>query len=231
MLYRHIAAIEFGKRIRLKMSRYDVIVNRLADSRATIAGVEVSRFSSLETAAAEWRALELQTSCSYYQSFGWCKAWAETVGQELGVKPFILIGKSKLGGPQFLLPFQIRKRYGLNILEWLCQPENNYGHGIFTQSSEALNWQDWFTENLPHVLAQLPPYDVAALCNLPETVFDRPSPLSAMHRFASANQSFVTHLESNFETLFQKKEHHAQSVKRADATNAWPSSGLCTLIF
>ena len=81
-----------------------------------------------------------------------------------------------------------------------------------------MNWQDWFNENVSHVLALLPPHDVAALCNMPETVFDRQSPLSALHRFASANQSFVTHLEPNFEALLQKKRapRSISKIRRRD---------------
>ena len=199
-------------------SRCNVRTNRLAKNSAMIAGVEVSCFASLAMAEAEWLALEAQAACTYYQSLAWCKAWTETIGKTSAVKPFILIGKSKSNDAQFLLPFQIRKRYGLSILEWLCQPENNYGHGIFKHGLANMNWQDWFNENILHVLALLPHHDVAALCNMPETVFDRHSPLSALHRFASANQSFVTHLEPNFEALLQKKRapRSISKIRRRD---------------
>ena len=170
-----------------------------------VADIQVSCFGSLDMIETEWLALEAAAGCTYYQSFSWCKAWFETIGKNADIKPQIILGKSKTGELAFLLPFQIRNRFGLKILEWLCQPDNNYGHGIFFQGTLGPDWQIWFDENVSHILHLLPAYDVAALCNLPGTVFEKPSPLSTLHRFRSANQSFLTSLGPNYESLLQKK--------------------------
>jgi CelD/BcsL family acetyltransferase involved in cellulose biosynthesis len=184
----------------------------------TVSGVRLVGFASIGAALPIWRALEIKSPSAYYQTADWCEAWLSTMGRAAQVTPFILVGTAISGEGQFLLPFQVLRRFGLITLEWMCQPESNYTHGLFAGAPPQSTWAEWFSQNITQVLGALPPYDVAALRDMPSTLFDQPSPLAALHRFASANQSFKTCLETSYTDLLQKKRspRSISKIRRRD---------------
>ena len=172
---------------------------------AAVSGFSIAVFKSISEAEPDWLGLEPHSFLTYYQSFAWCKNWFETIGKNLKIQPIIVIGKSSDGLAQFLLPFQIRRRFGLDVLEWLTQPENNYGHGIFNHSISDREWCDWFKKNIYQILTLLPRFDVIAFGNMPNFLFGYQNPLATLNRFKSANHSFVTKLASDFDSLQESK--------------------------
>jgi CelD/BcsL family acetyltransferase involved in cellulose biosynthesis len=178
-----------------------------------IDGMTVCCFTAIEACHSDWVQLQRHAHGTYYQTFEWCSTWQEEIGVRSNVRPIIIIGKSPQGETLFLLPLQIRKRFGLAVLEWLTQPENNYGMGLFSKSLEAAEWENWFNKNLDAVLAHVPHYDLATLINMPDRVFGRVNPLLTLNRFISADQSFMTHLQSDFEKL-QHEKRTSRSISK-----------------
>jgi CelD/BcsL family acetyltransferase involved in cellulose biosynthesis len=175
-----------------------------------VGGLHIRITSHLADVEGEWRALETKGITSYYQSFGWCSAWLATHGAELEVRPVIICGYQPDGNLAFILPLQLRKKFSLNVLEWLTQPDNNYGYGIF---NPAFMNPDWYSENLTAILALLPRYDVLNLQNMPAELMNRRNPLQILNRFEAANSSYVMALKPNYETLLQSKRT-AKSISK-----------------
>jgi CelD/BcsL family acetyltransferase involved in cellulose biosynthesis len=182
-------------------------------SEHVIADLRISVSVSLPAVKAEWQNLERRALCSYFQSYEWCESWIEVFGHKHKTTPLIVVARSLDGETQFILPMQIRRRFGCRILEWLCQPENNYGFGIFSLQNPKENFADWFGDNFTKVLATLPTYDVAALENMPLRLLGNANPLVAINRFASADQSFFTNLKPDFDTLHETKRT-ARSISK-----------------
>jgi len=115
----------------------------------------------------------------------------------------------------FVLPFQKRRRFGFDILEWLTQPENNYGQGLISKAWDSHNW---FDKNLADVLSRLPNYDLTVLINMPDRAFGAVNPLSSLNRFESADQSFFTKLQPSFEKLHDAKRtsRSISKIRRRD---------------
>jgi CelD/BcsL family acetyltransferase involved in cellulose biosynthesis len=178
-----------------------------------IDGIAVGCFTSIETCQSDWVNLEKNALGTYYQTFDWCQAWQSEIGVRSKTQPVIIIGKLTEGDALFVLPLQLRKRFGFTVLEWLTQPENNYGQGLFCKSREAKDWENWFNKNLVAVLALVPSYDIATLINMPDCVFDAVSPLSSLNRFVSADQSFMTRLQPSFEKL-QEAKRSSRSISK-----------------
>jgi CelD/BcsL family acetyltransferase involved in cellulose biosynthesis len=174
-------------------------------SEFVIAGSRISVGVPLSAVKAEWQSLERHSLCSYFQSYEWCESWLEVFGDTHKITPLIIVARSITGETQFILPLQIRKRFGLKVLEWLCQPENNYGIGIFNITPPQQDSHDWLSKNLSKLLAVFPSYDVAALENMPLRLLEKPNPLSSLNRFASADQSFFTKLLPRYDALHEAK--------------------------
>jgi CelD/BcsL family acetyltransferase involved in cellulose biosynthesis len=170
-----------------------------------ISELKISVGASLSDVEAEWQILERSALCSYFQSYEWCKSWIEVGDGKNNISPLILIARSATGEVQFILPMQIRRRFGLKVLEWLCQPENNYGVGLFRIDNPQQDLTAWMANNFTKLLKVLPAYDVAALENMPMSLLERPNPLNSINRFASADQSFFARLQPNFEALHEAK--------------------------
>jgi CelD/BcsL family acetyltransferase involved in cellulose biosynthesis len=170
-----------------------------------ISDLKISVSGSLRDVKTEWQNLERQALCSYFQSYEWCESWFEVFGEKNKISALIIIGRSETGEVQFILPMQIRRRFGLRVLEWLCQPENNYGVGLFEVDNPQQDSAAWIAHNFAKLLTVLPAYDVAALENMPMSLLDRPNPLNSINRFASADQSFFAKLQPDFDALHEAK--------------------------
>lgn len=178
-----------------------------------IDGISVGCFTSLETCQSDWIRLQKNALGTFYQTFEWCQAWQKKIGVQSNIQPVIIVGKSAEGKTLFLLPLQIRKRFGFAVLEWLTQPENNYGQGLFCNSFDEKDWQIWFDKNMVAVLARVPNYDLATLINMPDRVLGRVNPLATLNTFVSADQSFLTRLQPNFEKL-QEAKRTSRSISK-----------------
>ncbi len=170
-----------------------------------ISDLKISVGTSLHDVKAQWQALEGQALCSFFQSFEWCESWLAVFSDKFKITPLIIVAISATGETEFILPLQIRMRFGLRVLEWLCQPENNYGFGVFNVHNPQRNYHEWLSNNITQVLAVLPPYDVAALENMPMSMLGQLNPLAALNRFTSADQSFFTKLQPSYDALHEAK--------------------------
>jgi CelD/BcsL family acetyltransferase involved in cellulose biosynthesis len=187
--------------------------NRTNHSDHVIADLRISVSISLSAVKMEWQSLERRALSSYFQSYEWCESWLQVFGHKHRITPLILVARSPAGETQFILPMQIRRQFGFKILEWLCQPENNYGFGIFNLQNPIQNYADWLNDNFATILAILPTYDVAALENMPINLLGKSNPLAAINRFVSADQSFFTKLQPNFDALHESKRT-ARSISK-----------------
>ena len=176
----------------------------IADSRATtlVGGLWITLHSALDDMQNDWRDLAAQGLTTLYQSYGWCHSWCATIGKSRGIKPAIIQGRYQNGKTAFILPFQIHRRFGVRHLEWLTQPDANYGYGIFARDFTA---PAWFDDHLEKMLALLPHHDVRNLQNMPETFGGFENPLRCLLRSRAANQSYVTAIDEKFETLHARK--------------------------
>ncbi len=176
-------------------------------------GIDIGCFSSIEACQSDWVDLQKNAHGTYYQTFEWCQTWQSEIGVRSNIQPVIIIGKSAQGEALFMLPLQIRIRFGFAVLEWLTQPENNYGQGLLSKNRETKDWANWFNKNLVAVLALVTNYDLATLINMPDRIFGAVNPLSMLNRFVSADQSFMTQLQPNFERL-QEAKRTSRSISK-----------------
>ncbi len=194
-----------------------------ANSRITI---EVLR--SLDAALPVWRGFERMAVGTLYQNSLWCQAWAETVGQQLDIKPRIVVARNSLGTLQFILPLQVRKRQGVRVLEWLGSPHHNYGHGLFDPGFMPAA-APWFDDNWDRILDETGGFDAIALTEMPERLAGIEHPMLGLANLRAANLSFGLRLEVDFEQLHARKK--SAERRRAARKHASALAELGTVSF
>lgn len=160
--------------------------------------------ASLAPVEAEWTAFQQHAHTTFYQTFLWCRAWYETVGKAEGIEIRIVTATNQRGDTVFILPLQIRRRWGARILEWLGTPHTTYGHGLFSPAHLPLA-RDWLSRNWAGVAKLAGPIDAIFMANMPETLSGKPHPFQQLFTMRGANRCYRTALESNYEAFLTKK--------------------------
>jgi CelD/BcsL family acetyltransferase involved in cellulose biosynthesis len=191
---------------------------------ATPAGapLKLSLHKRIEDIEALWRDFEKTGHTTLYQTCLWCRAWVETAGKAARADPRIVVGTAASGEPMFILPLQIRKRWGVTVLEWLGAPHNGYGFGLFAPSFMD-SARGWFAAHWPEIVELAGPCDAVALTDMPERLEGTPHPFSDLFNVAGANRSYGMTLEANFETVYTAKrsgETRRHDRRKFDALKA-----------
>jgi CelD/BcsL family acetyltransferase involved in cellulose biosynthesis len=132
------------------------------------------------------------------------------------VKPRIVVGLDQEGGCLFILPFQVRRRLSVRVLEWLGAPHINYGYGLYDPGF-LLEAPSWFAANFARVLQSIGDFDLVALADMPETMHGLPHPLQSTFRLLGPNKSYAMALQGDYEALYAAKrsgESRRSSRKR-----------------
>lgn len=160
--------------------------------------------NSLATVAAVWREFEPRAATTLYQSYLWCSAWLETCGASSRIAIRVAVVRDHGGAVLAIWPFQIRHSGPVRILEWLGSSHAAYGYGLYAAGSLD-HAQDWAPAAFARALDAIGAFDVAVLADMPEALDGAPHPLTAIFTTRSANVSFQTALERDFEALHMRK--------------------------
>jgi CelD/BcsL family acetyltransferase involved in cellulose biosynthesis len=182
-----------------------------------IGGMRVGVRKSMPDSAAEWQEFEDRAVGTLYQSFAWCDAWMATVGSDLGIIPVIVSGRNAAGELQFLLPMQIRRRFGVQLLEWLTMPHGNYGFGLIAPDfAEAA--PQWFAQYVAAIWDALPKFDILHLTEMPDAWCGCPHPLGGHFNLHGANPSFLISLQTDYTALYERKrgKETRRSIRKRD---------------
>jgi CelD/BcsL family acetyltransferase involved in cellulose biosynthesis len=161
-------------------------------------------FDSLEAAAESWRKLEREGHSSLYQSYDWCAAWLATVGAKMGAAPRIVVIGAADGRPVAVLPFQLRKKFGVGVLEWLGAPHAGYGYGLYAKDFLP-RAAAWFSQSLPAIFDAIGEADLVLLQEMPEALHGASHPLVRLFNLRGANRSFAMALRENYDELYALK--------------------------
>lgn len=168
--------------------------------RAAFSGIEARR--DLGSVEAAWRALMPASFATPYQAFDFLKAWAEHAAPAEGVSPLIVVAKDA-DGPVALLPFGLKRRFGLSVASFLGGTHVNYNVPIIRH--DAL---DRFTptevERLLKEAAGVVGIDAYALVNQPVSWQGAANPMSALSTQPSPDPAFSGGLETDVDAHFRK---------------------------
>ena len=170
-----------------------------------VGGLRLNVYHDITSLEGAWRQLQDRGIASVYQTFDWCQVWLRNVGTPRGIEPCVVVGETVFGEVKFILPLQLRRKFGLSIIEMLTAPQGAYAFGVFNRSFLAETANDWFSQHLPDIVAALPSHDVFRLADAPAQICGFANPLLACGSFLAANQSHIMELQPDFQALLEQK--------------------------
>ena len=170
-----------------------------------IDGMLISVADHVSHACSEWSELEKSGFTTLFQTHLWCSAWQDTINPQDHAVARIVIGRDLAGRTRFVLPFQISRRYGVNILEWMTAPLASYGYGVFDAWSLSDNGQDWFIRNFSAIVRLIGKIDVISLLDMPYELHACAHPFQELINIPAPNSAYALALEQNYDTLLTRK--------------------------
>jgi CelD/BcsL family acetyltransferase involved in cellulose biosynthesis len=151
-----------------------------------------------------WSSFQQVAATTLFSTLQWAELWQAHIGEGLKASPRIIVARDQAGHVQFILPLQLRRRMGLDILEWHGYPDVNYGYGLYAKSflpRAAL----WFAEHLPRVLAAAGDHDAVHLHDMPQALSGWPHPLHSHFNMQAANATYLLALDADYEALYRRR--------------------------
>ena len=155
--------------------------------------------------ADDWRRLEGERGATVYQSLRWNSACLNNVGRAHHISPLIVTCHTGDGRCDALLALGLRKIGPFRVLCWLSEDVSSYGGGLFAPHLRARLAENGFHDFWQAIVAQLPPFDVALLRNIPADWQGTASPFLDLPCQRAANSGYVIDLDDDFEKLYRRK--------------------------
>jgi CelD/BcsL family acetyltransferase involved in cellulose biosynthesis len=136
--------------------------------------------SSLDEFAGRWptTADRGNARCYPFQCADVLQIWCETIGRSKDIEPIFAAVHAAKGEPLFLFPFGIERANGVRILRFLDHGVSDYNAPVVYPEAAGIRLEGprlW-----KRLRECLPPFDLAALEKMPESIEGVPNPLSAI---------------------------------------------------
>ena len=168
-------------------------------------GLNLAGHTDLSQVAQLWREFEPHCLATFYQSYAWCSAYADTLGKLHRRSPLIIVAKFSNDEVAFILPFQISKICGLRSVEWLAQDQNSYSCGIFSNRFLSELGDVWMEANFFKLLEEIIGYDILNLRNMAQNIDAASNPLKFLNNFKAANCSYKLAILDDYQKLLRRK--------------------------
>lgn len=163
----------------------------------------------------EWRMFEQRAAGHVFATYDFVQPWSELVAPVFGLEPRIVLGRSFDGRVVCVLPFGLRRRVGIKILEWLGGPHADYKGGLFDPALlAALADPEAAAAFRKRALAAVGHADAARFERQPELIGAWRNPFSAGARQRNPEDAFHTVLGADWEAYYTGKR--SQSSRRTD---------------
>jgi CelD/BcsL family acetyltransferase involved in cellulose biosynthesis len=165
------------------------------------ASVEVH--ADLEAALDAWVSLMPLALATPYQTPSLLKAWVDHVAPHEGVSPMIVVARDAQGRPVAVLPFGLRRRFGVRIASFLGGSHSNFNLPVLRRDRLAL-FTPAETLRLLRQAAAVSGADVFALTNQPYEWEGVANPFLALPGQPSPDPAFSSVLAADIEEHFRQ---------------------------
>ena len=198
-----------------------------ARDTAELPQLDITVYRDLEAIGPLWTAFQAKAHGTLYQSAIWCRAWFETAGANQNITPLIIVATGQRQQVQFMLPLQVRRQWGVRVLEWLGSPHNNYGCGLYHPDFLGLA-RRWFDDNWPELMATAGPYDAIALSDMPDRLNGIGNPMAGIFNLRGANRSYAMRLSADFAAMYKEQRSAGDRRSARKKENGLAQAGAIT---
>lgn len=166
-------------------------------------GIQV--FDNLSAVREVWLDCESGFLGYPFQNYDWIRNIHHTVGDWMGIKPYVVLVTNAADLPVMIQPFGVRKRRGISQLTYydfrLCDYNAPLIDDAFLRQIQDRNpsvlWR--------RILSKLPRTDFILLEKIPAFIHDLPNPFFRLPGQPHQEQGHFTRLEDDWPTYFIKK--------------------------
>lgn len=151
-----------------------------------------------------WSQLEARGVSVNAQTAERSRLWFENVSAAKGARPAIVVGTSVSGETQFVWPFEISIRNGINCMRWIGWEHANYQMGLHTLDFARKVTADDMGLLLEHA-ASLSDANVALLKYQPREWDGVRNPMALLPLHPSTSLGHSVLLDRDFENLFRNR--------------------------
>ena len=165
--------------------------------------VEVA--SSLDDLAEYWptTAAHGGARCYPFQCADVLQVWCETIGRARGIEPVFAAVFAADGRPALLFPLGIEQSGGMRILRFLdCGVSDYNAPVVFPEAAGELHDMRAVWE---HLQSSLPPFDLAVLEKMPDTIDDAANPLAEIATASHPASGHGVTLDAPWEEFAKKR--------------------------
>ena len=171
-------------------------------------------FSDFDAARENWGRMERLAAASPYQSYAFCRAWSETEGARLKLRPLIAVARDAADGEiAALLPLAFRRFAGVSTATWMGGRMSNYAMALIP---EPQDWTRAEAEALVGSLIAAARLDLVFLPNQPLAWRGVVNPLALLSDAPSPSFAYCTQLTGDFE-LWDRARFSANARKKRRA--------------
>lgn len=171
------------------------------------------RFENFEHLEKIWRTVEDVACATPFQNYDWLRAHFTTFDAGGKAKLAIVVGEDHLGHPVAVFPLCVRRRFGVNCLEWIGQDLNDYNCPLIakewlettTSATVESVWQD--------VVASVGDVDLVYLCRQPVAYLGQDRPFSFYCSDVETSRAHALALGSDWAS-FSKKRFSKSTLRR-----------------
>jgi CelD/BcsL family acetyltransferase involved in cellulose biosynthesis len=141
-----------------------------------------------------------EASCFAFQCANVLDVWCDTIGAANRIEPAFVTVFGASGKPALLLPLGIEDRNGLRMLRFIDGGVSDYNAPVVFP--EAASWgHEEAAAVWSRLRRELPPFDLAMLAKMPETVGEVNNPLYGLATVPHAESGHAVKLEGPWETF------------------------------
>jgi len=176
----------------------------VVSDRDLLGDLELSIHFDIREIEAPWKSLEA-SSRDPFSDYAWVSSWCTAQHDNPDVTPFVILGKSSLGKPMFVLPLVREQRGSFSVITWPGNKHAAYHVGLFSQEirnrinerNAGLFWKQ--------VFKMLPKADALVARGVSGFEISRGNPLSHLTSFKSEDNSEIMRLQPCWEELYLAK--------------------------
>ena len=171
--------------------------------------IELKLFNDLDTCEAQWRTFESNSNFTFFQSFNYIKNLINIENNQTKVI-FVYFDQELIA----IYPLEIRKLFGIKILQWIGSNKSDYCNPIVSNKFISIIDKNKFKSIWSQVLKKIKDFDIIFLNNQPSDIF-------------GSKNLFVKFLENikqtkNYKILLPDNyKEYLKSIKNKDKKHAY----------
>lgn len=193
-------------------SRLDKEVNMRIETNPLWKTMEFSVYNDTKEIREEWLTLG-ELANDPYSCFAWCESWYRASRQHNTGKALIVVGRSKDGKAQMLIPLFVEKKAGMRLITRPARRVSGDFGAIFTpelkQSITPENAGEFWAR-----MAKVIPGDIMIINGVSSDEIDRQSPFGYLYQHKSRIDGFHTTLSEDWDKQYE--EMFSSKIRRND---------------